>query len=160
LTFTGDLGRPGLPILRDPAPVPPADFVISESTYGGHTHEPVEETAERLGAVLHQTVERGGKLLIPAFAVRRTPTVVYFLHQLIGAGRLPDVPIYVDSPLAVKATEVFQTHAECFDEETLQLLKVYPDLFGERHVRYVEKVHDSIALNSHPGPCVIISASG
>src|SRR5438105_1414841 len=145
LTFTGDLGRPGQPILRDPAPVPPADFLISESTYGGHTHEPVEETAERLGEVVRHTADRGGKLIIPAFAVGRTQTVVYFLHQLMRAGRLPDLPIYVDSPLAVRATEVFRAHPECFDEDTLRLLKDDPDLFGERRIHYVEKVHESIA---------------
>ena len=110
LTFTGDLGRPGLPILRDPAPVPPGDLLISESTYGGHTHEPVEETAERLGEVVRRTAERGGKLMIPAFSVGRTQTIVYFLHQLMSAGRLPDLPIYVDSPMAVRATEVFRAH--------------------------------------------------
>src|SRR5262249_38333876 len=88
LIFTGDLGRPGLPILRDPAPVPPADFLISESTYGGHIHEPVEETAERLGEVVRRTAGRGGKLVIPAFSVGRTQTVVYFLHQLNRARRL------------------------------------------------------------------------
>jgi metallo-beta-lactamase family protein len=160
LAFTGDLGRPGLPILRDPAPVPPADVILSESTYGGHTHEPVEETAERLGDVVRQTAARGGKLIIPAFSVGRTQTVVYFLHQLMNAGRLPDLPIYVDSPLAVRATEVFRAHPECFDDETLQLLQAHPDLFGEQRIRYIDKVHDSIALNDQPGPCVIISASG
>jgi metallo-beta-lactamase family protein len=160
LTFTGDLGRPGLPILRDPAPVPPGDLVISESTYGGHTHEPVEETAERLGRVVRETTDRGGKLIIPAFAVGRTQTVVYFLHQLHRAGRLPEVPIYVDSPMAVRATEVFQAHPECFNAEALALLKDQPDLFAGRRVHYIEKVHDSIALNDHPEPCVIVSASG
>ena len=160
LTFTGDLGRPGLPILRDPAPVPPGDLLISESTYGGHTHEPVEETAERLGEVVRRTAERGGKVLIPAFAVGRTQTVVYFLHQLMNAGRLPDLPIYVDSPMAVRATEVFRSHPECFNDQTLLLLKAHPDLFGEKRIRYIDKVHESIALNDHPGPCVILSASG
>jgi metallo-beta-lactamase family protein len=160
LTFTGDLGRAGLPILRDPSPVPPGDLVISESTYGGHTHEPVEETAERLGEVVGRTAGRGGKLLIPAFSVGRTQTIVYFLHQLISAGRLPDLPIYVDSPMAVRATEVFRAHPECFDASAGQLLEKHPELFGEQHIRYVDKVHESIALNSQPGPCVIISASG
>jgi metallo-beta-lactamase family protein len=160
LTFTGDVGRPGLPILRDPAPVPPGDLVISESTYGGHTHEPVEETAERLGEVVRRTVERGGKLLIPAFAVGRTQTIVYFLHELAGAGRLPEVPVYVDSPMAVRATEVFRTHPECFDAEALELLERHPDLFGGKWVRYVEKVHDSIALNDRAEPCVIVASSG
>jgi metallo-beta-lactamase family protein len=160
LTFTGDLGRPGLPILRDPAPVPPCDLLLSESTYGGHTHEPVDETAERLGEVVRQTAARGGKLLIPAFSVGRTQTVVYFLHQLMRAGALPDLPIYVDSPMAVRATEVFRAHPECFDEPTRRLLEADPDLFGERRITYVDKVHDSIALNDRPEPSVIISASG
>jgi metallo-beta-lactamase family protein len=160
LTFTGDLGRAGLPILRDPSPVPPAGLLLSESTYGGHTHEPVEETAECLGEVVRRTAGRGGKLIIPAFSVGRTQTVVYFLHQLIQAGRLPDVPVFVDSPMAARATEVFRAHPECFDEEALALFRAHPDLFGEQHVRYVERVDESIALNDRPGPCVIISASG
>jgi metallo-beta-lactamase family protein len=160
LTFTGDLGRPGLPILRDPAPVPVGEILISESTYGGHTHEPVEETAERLGEVVRQTFGRGGKLIIPAFSVGRTQTIVYFLHQLHQAGKLPDLPIYVDSPMAVRATEVFRAHPECFNEATLQLLEQDPDLFGEKSIHYVDKVHDSIALNDRREPCIIISASG
>lgn len=160
LTFTGDLGRPGVPILRSPSPIPPADTVICESTYGGHTHEPVEETAQRLGEVVRTTARRGGKLLIPAFSVGRTQTIVYFLHQLKSAGQLPDLPIYVDSPMAVRATEVFKAHPECFDQETLDLLKSSPDLFGEKHINYVERVNESIALNHQAGPAVIISASG
>jgi metallo-beta-lactamase family protein len=160
LTFTGDLGRPGLPILRDPAPVPPCDLLISESTYGGHTHEPVDETAEQLGEVVRRTVARGGKVVIPAFAVGRTQTVVYFLHQLISAGRLPDVPIYVDSPMAARAAEVFRSHPDCFDTEARELLAAHPELFGEQHVRYVERVDESIALNDRPDPFVVISASG
>jgi metallo-beta-lactamase family protein len=160
ITFTGDLGRPGLPILRDPAPVPPADLLISESTYGGHTHEPVEETAERLGEVVRRTADRGGKLLIPAFAVGRTQTVVYFLHQLQSAGRLPDLPVYVDSPMAVRATEVFQAHPECFNPRALELLRRDSDLFGGRRIRYIDKVHESIELNGCAEPCVIIAASG
>jgi metallo-beta-lactamase family protein len=160
LTFTGDLGRPGLPILRAPAPVPAADLVITESTYGGHLHEPVEETAERLGEVVRRTAARGGTVIIPAFSVGRTQTVIYFLHQLRQSGRLPDVPVFVDSPMAVRATEVFQSHPECFNETTLRLLQDQPDLFGGGPVRYVERVDESIALNNRPGPAVIISASG
>jgi metallo-beta-lactamase family protein len=85
---------------------------------------------------------------------------VYFLHQLVQAGRLPDIPVYVDSPMAVRATEVFRAHPECFNDEAVRLLAEHPDLFGEERIRYIEKVHDSIALNGRPGPCVIISASG
>jgi metallo-beta-lactamase family protein len=160
LTFTGDLGRRGLPILRDPEPVPACDFLISESTYGGHLHEPVDETAEQLGEVVRRTADRGGKVVVPAFAVGRTQTVIYFLHQLMNAGKLPDVPIFVDSPMATKATEVFQAHPECFDAETRALFEAHPDLFGGKRVRYVENVNESIALNRRPGPCVIIAASG
>src|SRR5262249_31247137 len=160
LTFTGDLGRPGLPILRAPEPVPPGDLVISESTYGGHVHEPVEGTAPNPGAVVRRTPARGGQGLIPALTRRRAQTVLYFLHQLIEAGRLPDVPIFVDSPMAVRATEVYRAHPECFGEDTLHLLEEQPELFGEQHVTYVDKVHQSIALNGRRDPCVIISASG
>ncbi len=160
LTFTGDIGRPGLPILDDPAPIPPCDFLITESTYGGHVHETVEETAEQLGEVVRRTAARGGKLVIPAFSVGRTQTIVYFLHQLMRAGQLPDLPIYVDSPMAVRATEVFHAHPECFDQETLALLETYPDLFGEQRIRYVDKVHESIGMNKQTGPSIIISASG
>ncbi len=160
LTYTGDLGRPGLPILRDPAAIPAADLVISESTYGGHRHEGVEETAEQLGEVVRRTAGRGGKLIIPAFSVGRTQTILYFLHQLMNAGCLPDLPIFVDSPMALRATEVFRAHTECFDETTLRLLREHPDLFGEQHVRYVDKVHESIALNQRREPCILISASG
>jgi metallo-beta-lactamase family protein len=160
LTFTGDVGRIGLPILRDPDPVPACDFLISESTYGGHTHEPVDETAEQLGEVVRRTVDRGGRVIIPAFAVGRTQTVVYFLHQLISAGKLRDIPIFVDSPMAIRATEVFREHTECFDEETLALLAAHPDLFGEKHVRYVETVNESVKLNYLSTPCVIIASSG
>src|SRR5207253_788569 len=101
-----------------PAPVPPAELIISESTYGGRTHPPVDQLAPELAAVLKRTFERGGKVIVPAFSLGRTQTLVYALHQLMRAGQLPDVPIYVDSPLAADATEVFRMHPECFDEET------------------------------------------
>jgi metallo-beta-lactamase family protein len=160
LTFTGDIGRPGLPILRDPAPVPPCDLLISESTYGGHMHEPVDETAERLGEVISRTAARGGKIIIPAFAVGRTQTIIYFLHELMAAGKLPDVAIYVDSPMAARATEVFRAHPEFFDAEAEALFARHPDLFGGERVRYIESVHESIELNHYGGPCVIIASSG
>ena len=114
----------------------------------------------RAGGPGRQTADRGGKLIIPAFSVGRTQTIVYFLHQLMRSGQLPDLPIFVDSPMAVRATEVFRAHPECFDDVSLSLLREHPDLFGEERIRYVDKVHESIELNHRPGPCVIISASG
>lgn len=160
ITFTGDLGRRGLPILRDPAPVPPADLLISESTYGGRVHPPADLLAESLGEVIRRTVERGGKVLVPAFSLGRTQTLVYFLHQLIRAGRLPDVPVYVDSPLAADATEVFRLHPECFDEETTLLLEDHPELFGGARVQYLRSAEESKHLNGRRDPCLIIAASG
>jgi metallo-beta-lactamase family protein len=120
----------------------------------------VDETADKLGEVVARTVARGGKVVIPAFAVGRTQTVVYFLHQLMSAGKLQNLPIYVDSPLATKASGVFHKHPECFDEETAALFEKDPDLFGDKRVRYIESVHESIALNRNPDPCIIISSSG
>jgi metallo-beta-lactamase family protein len=160
LTFTGDLGRRNLPILRDPAPVPPADLLISESTYGGRTHPPVEQLADFLGEVVRRTAERSGKVIIPAFSLGRTQTVILYLHQLINAGRLPSIPIFVDSPLAANATEVFRLHPECFDEETAKLLANDPDLFGGSRVRYIHSVEESKKLNGRTDPCIIIAASG
>jgi metallo-beta-lactamase family protein len=160
ITFTGDLGRRGLPILRDPAAVPGAELLISESTYGGKTHPPVEELADELANVVKRTFDRGGKVLIPAFSLGRTQTVVYYLHQLIRSGKLKEVCIFVDSPLASEATEVFRLHPECFDSDTAQLLSEDPDLFGQRLVHYTRSVDESKQLNNRKEPCVIIAASG
>jgi metallo-beta-lactamase family protein len=160
ITFTGDLGRRGLPILRDPARVPEADLLISESTYGGKTHDPVDLLAERLGDIVRKTVERGGKVLVPAFSLGRTQTIVYFLHQLITGGKLAPLPIFVDSPLSAAATEVFRLHPECFDEETALLLENDPDLFGGHRIHYIHDVEESKKLNSRTDPCIIIAASG
>ena len=130
ITFTGDLGRKDMPILRDPAPVPPAELLLSESTYGGRNHDGAEMLADDLGAIVRRAVGRGGKVLIPAFSLGRTQTVVYFLQQLIDTGKLARLPIYVDSPLSAKATEVFRLHPECFDDETATLLLDERDPFN------------------------------
>lgn len=160
LTFTGDVGRRDAPILRDPAPVPPCDLLICESTYGGRNHPPADLLADTLGEVVLRTTERGGKVLIPAFSLGRTQTLIYYLHVLISSGKLPEIPIYVDSPLAANATEVFRLHPDCFDDETLRLLEDEPDLFGGTRVRYLRKVQESMALNGRQEPCIIIAASG
>jgi metallo-beta-lactamase family protein len=160
LTFTGDYGRKGQPILRDPAPVPECELLISESTYGGKRHPPTDLLAESLGEVVRRTAERGGKLLVPAFSLGRTQTLVFFLHQLVRSGRLAPLPVYVDSPLAATTTEVYRLHPECFDEATALLLEDDPDLFGKGLVRYVTSVEESKRLNGVRDPCVIIAASG
>lgn len=160
ITFTGDVGRRSLPILRDPQPLPSAELVISECTYGGRVHPPVAELGDELAAVVQRTFERGGKLLVPAFSLGRTQAIVYQLHLLIRNGRLRPMPVFVDSPLASAATNVFRMHPECFDEETALLLQDDPDLFGEKLVHYVPSVEESKTLNFRKDPCILIAASG
>ena len=160
LGFTGDLGRPGLPIIRDPEPLPGADYLIMESTYGDRVHEPIQSVSERLAAIVNRTYQRGGKMIVPAFAVGRTQQLVLLLHQLINANKIPAFPIFVDSPLAVNVTEVFRRHPELFDEETRRFLDNHEDPFGFQRLTYVRDVDQSKALNDLRGPFMIISASG
>ena len=160
ITFTGDLGRKDVAILRDPAPIPPAELLISESTYGGRNHPGVEMLADDLCHVVERTSARGGRLLVPAFSLGRTQTIVFHLHQLISAGRLKRLPIFVDSPLSAAATEVFRLHPECFDEETSLLLYKDSGLFGEELVQYTRTVEESKRINDCREPCIIIAASG
>jgi metallo-beta-lactamase family protein len=162
LLFSGDLGRNGMPILRDPTPASQADALVIESTYGDQLHPSYEEAEQRLLEVIGETCGHGGKVVIPAFAVGRTQEIVYSLHRLTSAGKLPDVPVYVDSPLAVNATEIFRLHPECYDEELRAFIAHdrHPDPFGFDRLRYVRSVEDSKALNDLRGPAVIISASG
>jgi metallo-beta-lactamase family protein len=160
--FTGDLGRSDMPILRDPAPAPQVDVLITESTYGNRSHPTHEEAEQRLRTLIGETHARGGKVIIPAFSVGRTQEIVYSLHRLFIAGKLPDVPIFVDSPLAVNVTEIFRLHPECYDEELREFIAQdrHPDPFGFDRLHYVRNVSDSKALNRLEGPAVIISASG
>lgn len=164
LVFSGDLGRPQIPILRDPTILKEADVLILESTYGGRHHPPIEAAeAELLEAIL-RTVRRGGKVLIPAFAVGRTQQIVYTLNKLYHSGSIPDdLPVYVDSPLAVNVTDVFRLHPEAFDQEASDyLLRQDPDgdLFGFNRLRYIRQVEQSKELNGLRRPAIIISASG
>ncbi|MBY0506720.1 MAG: MBL fold metallo-hydrolase [Bryobacteraceae bacterium] len=160
LAFSGDVGRVGLPIIRDPEALPAVDYLIMESTYGNRLHEHNEAVEDKLEAVIKRTVERGGKVIVPAFAVGRTQQVVLMLHGLMKQGRLPAIPIFVDSPLAVNVTEVFRRHPECFDEHIAEYLQRGEDPFGFSRLKYVREVADSKALNDLRGPVVIISASG
>lgn len=160
LGFTGDLGRAHMPILKDPEGPEEVDILISESTYGGRIHEPIASMAGSLLAIIRRTIDRGGKVIIPAFSVGRTQDLVYALFQLADEGKLPAIPVYVDSPLAVNATEVFRMHPECFDVETLRYLHQHEDPFGFGRLKYIRSVQDSKALNDRKEPCVIIAASG
>jgi metallo-beta-lactamase family protein len=161
LGFTGDLGRPQTPILRDPAPFAAgADAVITESTYGNKDHAPQSELPEALRRVIYQTIARGGRLLIPAFAVGRTQAVLYALRGLQKAGKLPDVPVYVDSPLAQGATEIFLRHPECYDEEADKVLADDGALFALQGYVPTRTKEESQALNEKREPCIIIAASG
>ena len=160
--FSGDIGRTGLPIIRDPKPPAsdrPADVLIIESTYANRVHESVAQAQELLAGWVNKVSKRGGKIFIPAFAVGRVQELIYELHGLERAGLIPDVPIYVDSPLAVNATDIFRLHPEAFDK-TEQLIRMTDDLFHFKLVTYVRKVEESKRLNERRGPAVIIAASG
>lgn len=159
--FTGDLGRPGMPIIRDPELLPPVDFLVSESTYGDRLHDPMTEAADELAAAVNQTVERGGRIIIPAFAVERTQELIYHLHNLFHAQKIPAIPVYVDSPMAVSATGIFRTHSECYDQETIeQFLDNQESPFAFDTLNYVRRREDSQKLNDKAEPCIIISSSG
>ncbi len=162
LLFTGDLGRRHLPILRDPTVPPQADVLITESTYGDRLHPSPPQAEARLRDLVTAVCSQGGKVVIPAFAVGRTQEIVYSLHRLSRQHSIPDVPIFVDSPLAVDVTEVFRLHPECYDKELHRFMAQdrHPDPFGFDRLTYVRRTEDSKALNDLKGPAVIISASG
>jgi metallo-beta-lactamase family protein len=160
LGFTGDIGPRNLPIVRDPVFLGNVEALISESTYGGKLHGAPEEKEDLLRADLQRTIDRGGKVIVPAFSIGRTQDIVFALHKLFDAGRLPRIPIYVDSPLAVNATEVFKLHPECFDEETYAHVAQNHDPFGFNRLRYIRDVAESKQLNEREEPCMIIAASG
>ena len=161
--FSGDLGKKGRPILRDIEYFTDAtksvDAVITESTYGDRLHQ-IYDKEETLAEIINDTMDRGGNLIIPSFAVGRTQELVYALHELTEAQKIPSLDIYVDSPLAVDVTEVFRAHPECYDEETLALLQQTRNPFGFRQLTYVRDVEDSKRLNFLRESAVIISASG
>jgi metallo-beta-lactamase family protein len=160
LIFSGDVGRPGLPIVRDPETMPAADYLIMESTYGDRLHEQQGEVVGHLEEVVNRTVRRGGRVIVPAFAVGRTQQIVLLLHQLANEKKIPSLPIFVDSPLAVNVTTVFRGHPECFDEGTQAFLNNGEDPFGFSRLRYVREAADSKKLNSLEGPFIVISPSG
>lgn len=161
LFFTGDIGRPNDKILRSPVPFPQADYIICESTYGNRLHESEVDMKSHLLKIVHQTcIEKKGKLLIPAFSVDRTQELIYALDQLSHEGLLPKIPVYVDSPLSVKATMVMKNNEECFNPEILAYIKHDGDAFAFENLHYISDVNESKALNDSKQACIIISSSG
>lgn len=159
--YTGDLGRKNLPILRDPTLIERADVLLIESTYGNRFHADVADIEDRLAVIVKETAQKGGKIIVPAFAVERTQEIVYHMNILYQRKLIPDIPIYVDSPLAVNITEVFTSHPECFDKETWkEFINNQKNPFGFGRLKYITDVEDSKALNESRGPMMIISSAG
>ncbi len=160
IAFTGDLGRKRIPILSDPEVPEGVDVLITESTYGDRRHDPIEKMDEDLAAVVTRTVARGGRVIVPTFALERAQEIVYALRRLLVRKAIPDVPVYVDSPLTVRITDVFKLHPEHFDEELRKFMREVGDPFSFPSLRYVSEVADSKAIQTSGGPAVILSASG
>jgi metallo-beta-lactamase family protein len=162
LMFSGDIGRADLPIVRDPVLPDEVDYLIMECTYGDRPHAPVDKAFTELGEVIGRTIARGGKVIIPAFAVGRTQSLVYWLHQMIDNGELERIPVFVDSPLAINITELFKQFPDCFDEQATQFMKDDPhgSALGFDLLTFTRSVEASKAINDVHGPAVIISASG
>lgn len=159
--FTGDIGRPDRPILRDPAPMPEVDYLICESTYGNRDHDTrKDEELKFLELIRHTCIEKKGKLIIPAFSVGRTQELVHMLDRLENEGLLPHIHVYVDSPLSVNATNIYSAHPECYDADLNEYLLEDDNPFGFNSLTYIRKVSQSKALNDSDEPCVIISSSG
>ena len=159
LVFSGDIGRSGLAIIRDPVSPPQADAVIMESTYGNRDHESVDGARAHLAQVIRTTAARGGRVLIPAFAVGRTQELLYSLNSLLREGAIPSIPVYVDSPLAIDTTTVFEMHPETFDQSE-DMVKKVKELFDFPLLRFTRDVEESKAINSAKGPMIVIAASG
>jgi metallo-beta-lactamase family protein len=162
LWFSGDIGRRDLPLLRDPVLPEPVDYLVMECTYGDKLHEDPQLAYEELREVVSRTAQRGGKVIIPAFAVGRTQELVFNLNQMMAAGEIPSLPVYVDSPLAAKASDIFRAHPECFDKETHDFVASNNGSGALKFDRlvYVRSVEESKSLNDRTDPMVIISASG
>ena len=160
LVFSGDLGQAGQPILRRSECPQGADAIIVESTYADRLHPSADDVAGRLKSYIDDIVRMRGKLLIPAFSVGRTQQILYFLNRLHRAGRIPAVPVYIDSPLSMKATEIYRRHRECYNEDSCEILRGGEDPLSFPGLKFLETPEQSMSLNSARGPMVIIAASG
>lgn len=161
IAYTGDLGRKDKAIIRDPAVLPPVDYMVLESTYGDRLHESTDDALAMLAKVAKKAIAMNGKIIIPAFAIERTQELVYYFHTLVDKKIIPEIPIFVDSPMAVNATSIFQIHPECYDAATHEaFIKHHKNPFGFNSLRFVTSVDESKSLNKMEGPMIIISADG
>lgn len=160
VVFTGDVGRSGMPLLRDAASLPPADLVICESTYGGQSHDPIEQTTEMLRVMARQTLARGGKVLIPTFSLGRSQMLVHCLLEMIRAGQLPAVPLFVDSPLASDIAAVYRRHLDHLAPAVAAQLAAGGDFLDGPEVHYVRALEESRQLGGRKGPCVLVASGG
>jgi metallo-beta-lactamase family protein len=160
LSFSGDMGRRGMPILKPTAQIPPADLLVCESTYGNRLHRSFDETVEKLYAIIRDTVDRGGKVLIPAFSLGRTQLIIHVLQLGLRDGKVPRVPLFVDSPLAAEVAEVYRAHPNSLSADIAQALKEGHGLLGGDGVTYVRDFEESTLLATRPGSAVIIASSG
>lgn len=160
IMFSGDIGRRNLPILRDPVLPGKPDYVVMETTYGNRSHAPAPDMEGQLLEAIEDTRKKGGKVIIPSFALERAQEIVYSINQLRKSGRMAAMPVFVDSPLTVNLTEVFRRHPECYDAETEDFQSEHGDPFGFEHLRMVESVDESKQLNHLRGSAIIIAASG
>lgn len=158
--FSGDIGRKDMPILNDPWAPTDADVVMMESTYGDRDHSPVDTRDAELAAIVQATCDRGGKIIVPSFALERAQEFVYALKKLELKGLIPEIPVYVDSPLTVRITDIFRVHMEVFDTEIRSMIAANGDPFHLERIQYISRVEDSMRLNNLKGPAIIISASG
>lgn len=160
ILYAVDLGRKGLPLLKNPVHEENVDYLVIESTYGNRVHENIDKAKDFLRDVVKKTFERGGKIIIPSFAVERAQEIIYYLHQLSIEGALPEVPIYIDSPLAINVTDVFRRNLDVLDKGVQKMLTEVDDPFGFQKLHYVRSVEESKVLNIEKRPMIIISASG
>jgi metallo-beta-lactamase family protein len=160
IAFTGDLGRYDRPILKDPEVGSGVNVLLSESTYGDRLHDGTDKMDEDLATVVRRTHARGGRLIIPSFALERAQEVIFALKKLLQKGQIPRMKVYVDSPLTVKITDIFKLHPECYDKETRDMMRAHDSPFDFPDLRYVESVEDSKAIDADPEPSIVISASG
>lgn len=160
IVFSGDIGPRGAAYLQDPTIPPPADVVVMESTYGDRDHRPLRETVEQFSAIIDQAVDTGGKILIPSFAVGRTQQILYHIAELIRDGRIPHIPIYIDSPMAIEATRIYEHHPELFDNESTSLIRSGELRRNLSSVRTAASREESQAINDVKGACIVIAGSG